>query len=86
MGEVDKCLIFNVDNNRYYDLYIFKNKVKMADIETVIRKVKKDNMYEWTMEDIQKAMKEEFAVKEVIYCDDIIGNVIDIDEIVIKED
>lgn len=65
---LDRVLIYD-DMDGYYDVYIFNTLVDEQDIKKVILDVKTRLEGEWTLEDIQNAMKNKFDIKEIILFD-----------------
>lgn len=59
---VNKFLVVDKSEN-YYDLYIFNEMVNSDEIKNTIRKVKKDLVGEWSLEDIETAIKNKFGNK-----------------------
>lgn len=76
-GMTQNIMIADRDDN-FYDIYVFKNEVKIADIDEVVNNHKKEFIGEWTMESIEKAIINTFEVAEVIHCDYIKGNIVEV--------
>lgn len=74
---VKDFMVADRDDN-FYDIYIFKKDYKVEDIEEVIKNHKKEFVGEWTMESIEKAITNIFQVKEIIHCDFIKGNIMEV--------
>lgn len=52
-----------------YDIYIFNKSYKYEDIENFISKHKIENFGNWNLETIEKDIRNNFEVKEIISCD-----------------
>ena len=59
---VKKFLVVDKSEN-YYDLYTFNEFVNSNEIKDTIRKVKKDLVGEWSLDDFETAIKNKFGEK-----------------------
>lgn len=60
---------FIISDEDYNDLYILERGYKAEQIESFIRKHKKENFGVWNMETLEKDIKLNFVVKQIIHCD-----------------
>lgn len=73
----DRFMVYD-ENDTFYDLYEFKGKVNAEDIINIIKEVKTNMVGEWTMEDIEKAIKEKLPVKSCKKFDYILKNLCEV--------
>jgi len=73
----NKFMILDNDDN-CYDVYLLNIPVKLKEVREIIESVKMVLKGTWTLQDIEKILKQELDVKEVINFDYGIDNVIDV--------
>ena len=64
-----------------YDIYVFEKKESIKDLKMLVKKIKKENPKNWDLEMIEKEIRKQYKVKEVIYIDDLEENFIEVNKV-----